>query len=63
MPTFNSSIREADLYEFKASLVYIPSSRRSRATEGDPVSKKMLEEAEQEGNPIRGQVVSTNPDP
>jgi len=32
--------RQADLYEFKASLVYRKSSRTASATQRNPVSKK-----------------------
>jgi hypothetical protein len=34
--------RQADLYEFKAILLYKESSRRARATWRDPVSKNPL---------------------
>jgi hypothetical protein len=40
--TFNPALRrkwQADLYEFKASLVYRTSSRTARATQRNPVLK------------------------
>lgn len=43
MHTFNTSTqrqRQADLCEFKASLVYVVSSKTAKATQGDPVSEK-----------------------
>ena len=39
IPTFGRQ-RQADLSEFEASLVYRVSSRTSRATQRNPVSKK-----------------------
>lgn len=35
--------REEDLYEFKVSLVYVRSSRPTKATKGDSVSKTKKE--------------------
>ena len=46
--TFNPSTQEAekqvDLCEFEASLVYRESSRTARATQRNPVSKKIKQE-------------------
>jgi hypothetical protein len=38
--TFNPSTWEAEISEFKASLVYRVSSRTARAVQGNPVSEK-----------------------